>query len=283
MFLTAKTPNLIIVGLLPSSLMEQVTQVFWLQCSIISLIVVVLGHFLSDRLIYGNLSDRPLPIAIIETQSRLLGPLGQLEWVALVFVSTFIIAASTTSLHHLSLSTISTLMLVSLLLYGAVTKVKFQKKIDWSMLFYLLAIDSISSILRSLDVTGYMSDLIRNFGLSLSGNHIYFILFEYAVISVIRLVLPITATMIVASILLIPFSSAVGIHPFLIGFMASLFSDAWFFPYQASHYLQFKSKEGGSDGSYDERLFVQHNALLTIFKLFSALLSLPFWIWLGLI
>jgi len=65
--------------------------------------------------------------------------------------------------------------------------------------------------------------------------------------------------------------------------LASLFSDAWFFPFQSSPYIQFRSKEGGSTGSYDETLFLRHNMILSMTKILAAIASVPYWNWLGLI
>ena len=283
MFLTSKPSNLIVVGFLPAALRDQFSSFFWFQSAFVAAMIVIIGQFITDRFVYGKLPDLPLPKQLIQEQSKLLGKLSQLEWVAFIALIFFLGAAITSSWHHLPLATISSLLLVSLLLFGAVSKTTFQKKIDWAMIFFLLAIDSLSAIMRSLDITGYMSHFINAIGLSLGDQIIYFIFFEFLVVSCIRLILPTTAGMIASALLLMPLAPAVGINPWVIGFLASLFSDAWFFPFQSSPYIQFRSKEGGSTGSYDETLFLRHNMILSMTKILAALASVPYWNWLGLI
>ena len=178
---------------------------------------------------------------------------------------------------------ISALLLVCLLIYGLVTKSSFQKNIDWSMIFFLLSLDGLTSIMSYLHISDYLLSSAPEFLSYLGNNDFLFVIFEFFVVCLIRLILPTTAGMITSALLLIPLAPAIGVSAWVIGFLSSLFSDIWLFPYQSSVYTQFRNKEGGRNGRYDETVFIKHNLILNLARLIAAFISIPYWTWLGLI
>jgi hypothetical protein len=108
----------------------------------------------------------------------------------------------------------------------------------------------------------------------------WFILLALLVTVLLRLVLPITAGMIMAVTLLLPVGLEQGIHPWLVVFLASLFSDIWFFPHQNSSYAQ--ALAGGLRQRCSEARFLQYAWWLNPLRVLLAYASIPYWRWLGL-
>ena len=284
MFITSKPSNLLVIETLPEDIKSHFTQILWVKGALIAMITVTAGHFIADRLIYGRLPNLTIPKQLMKTQLGLLGPLSIMELVSIFSLVFFIGSAITTSWHNVPLSTVSGVLLLALLMCGFITKKKFQQNIDWSMILFLLSLDSIIAIMRHLDVTSNLTESIKDYIFEyLPISPYIFILFEFLLVGCIRIALPITAGMIVSVLLLMPLSPIVGINPWIIGFLAGLFSDAWFLAYQSSQYIQFRNKEGGANGSYDEALFLKHNNILSITRLVAAFISLPYWRWLGIL
>lgn len=134
-----------------------------------------------------------------------------------------------------------------------------------------------------LHIGDYLISIAPEFLSYLRNNDYLFIIFEFLVVCIIRLILPTTAGMITSALLLIPLAPAIGVSAWVIGFLSSLFSDIWIFPYQSSVYTQFRNKEGGKNERYDEPIFIKHNLILNLTRLSAAFISVPYWMWLGLI
>lgn len=71
-----------------------------------------------------------------------------------------------------------------------------------------------------------------------------------------------------------------GIHPWLVVFLASLFSDIWFLPHQNSTYQQVLSM--GLRQRCDLALFMRYNWWLNGARVVLAFASIPYWQWIGL-
>ena len=97
----------------------------------------------------------------------------------------------------------------------------------------------------------------------------------------LRLVLPITAGMVVAAVVLIPIGQAQFINPWVVVFLTAMFSDIWFMPYQSSQYLQVMGS--GLDRYYQHTDFLRYNHWMNLSRLLAAYLSIPYWQWLGLV
>lgn len=283
MFLTSKPSNLVVIGLLPGDVKDQFSSFYWFFAAIIPAIVVTTGHFVADYILYGKVITNNIPYNILRKQIEILGPLTSSEWASIGCLIFFIGGATTNKWHHLSMAQISALLLVCLLIYGLVTKSSFQKKIDWSMIFFLLSLDGLTSIMSYLHISDYLLSSAPEFLSYLRNNDFLFVIFEFFVVCLIRLILPTTAGMITSALLLIPLAPAIGVSAWVIGFLSSLFSDIWLFPYQSSVYTQFRNKEGGRNGRYDETVFIKHNLILNLARLIAAFISIPYWTWLGLI
>lgn len=283
MFLTSKPSNLVVIGLLPGDVKDQFSSFYWFFAAIIPAIVVTTGHFVADYILYGKVITNNIPYNILRKQIEILGPLTSSEWASIGCLIFFIGGATTNKWHHLSMAQISALLLVCLLIYGLVTKSSFQKNIDWSMIFFLLSLDGLTSIMSYLHISDYLLSSAPEFLSYLRNNDFLFVIFEFFVVCLIRLILPTTAGMITSALLLIPLAPAIGVSAWVIGFLSSLFSDIWLFPYQSSVYTQFRNKEGGRNGRYDETVFIKHNLILNLARLIAAFISIPYWTWLGLI
>ena len=107
-----------------------------------------------------------------------------------------------------------------------------------------------------------------------------FVLAALAVTLLVRLVLPLTAGMLASFVILLPIAEANGIHPWICLFLATMFSDIWFLPYQSSVFLQFTSQV--APDSFDRRRFFLYNTGMNVARIVVAYASIPWWRWLGL-
>lgn len=281
MLLTSKSSNLTVFGMLPVQLQDQFQGLFWLVAAGVAVVCVTAFHFLVTRLCFGPGVTVALPKLLLTRQLQLLGTMTKPEKAALIGFVFFLVGAGTVDWHQISPAWLAAFLLVGLLLMGLLSKKDFQQKIDWPMIFFLLSLDGLS---RSISYLGLDAALARSAGHAfdfVGGQIVWFIPVALVVTLLLRLVLPTTAGMVVAAVVLLPIAQAQFINPWVVVFLTAMFSDIWFMPYQSSAYLQVKGS--GLGRYYRHSDFMRYNHWMNLSRLVAAYLSIPYWQWLGLV
>ncbi len=281
MLLTSKSSNLTVFGMLPAQLQDEFQGMFWFVAAAVAALTVTLMHLVFTRLCFGRIQQEPLPKDRLQKQLALLGPATPAEKAAVVGFLFFLIGAATTNMHHIPAAWLAAFMLGGLLLLGLISKKDFQQKIDWPMIFFLLSLDGLSRTITYLRLDVALAHAVGGFFAFIHGQLALFIPVALVVTLLLRLVLPITAGMVVATVILLPIAQAEFINPWIVAFLTAMFSDIWFMPYQSSQYLQVVSS--GYGRYYSQADFLRYNHLMNLSRLVAAYLSIPYWHWLGLL
>lgn len=276
MFLTSKSSNLIVFAMLPTQLQDEFQGLFWFVAALVCALVVTGGHFVLDRLFFGPGQAMPAAKDQVRQQLALLGPLGAEERFTLMGLALLVLGAAGVSWHHIPLPWVGGFILVALLLYGLVSKKNFQNYVDWPMVFFLLSLQGLTGVMEHLQLVDQIKPWIDGMAGLLKQDITRLVLLELVVVLVVRLALPITAGMVVSAILLMPLAAATGINPWLIGFLAAMFSDLWFFPYQSSTYTQLRGVDG-KGRMFDEPLFLRFNLASCALRVLAVGVSIPYW------
>lgn len=276
MFLTSKSANLIVFAMLPAQLQEEFQGFFWFVAAIVCALVVTVGHFVLDRVFFGAGHALPASKAQVRQQLQLLGPMGRDELFVLGALGVFLLGATGVTWHHISLPWVAGFVLVALLFYGLVSKKSFQQFVDWPMVFFLLSLQGLTGTMEYLHLVDQLTPWMDSLAALLQQDVTRLVLLELAVVVVIRLALPVTAGMVVSAILFIPIADATGINPWLIGFLAAMFSDLWFLPYQSSAYSQLRAVSGAST-PFNEPLFLKFNLASCALRVAAVFVSIPYW------
>lgn len=281
MFLTSKSANLTAFGMLPVQLQDQFQGLFWFVAASVAAATVTLTHVMVSRLCFGRGAATGLPKDRLAYQLVLLGPMSAGEKASLTGFLFFLLGAFTSDWHHVAPAWIAAFLLVGLLLLGLFSKKDFQQKIDWPMIFFLLSLDGLSRAIAYLGLDQALSQSLGSAFDVVGGQMVLFIPLALVVTLLLRLVLPVTAGMVVATVILLPIGQAQFINPWVVVFLAAMFSDMWFMPYQSSPYLQVASS--GLGRYYLEPAFLRYNHLMNLSRIAAAYLSIPFWEMLGLV
>ncbi|CAN5476179.1 hypothetical protein BH11PSE11_BH11PSE11_21280 [soil metagenome] len=280
MLLTSKSSNLTVFGMLPTQLQDEFQGLFWIAAAGVAALTVTAMHLLFSRMIFGSGAKVALPKDKLARQLALLGPISRPEKAALIGFLFFLIGAGTTNLHQISPAWLAAFLLAGLLLMGLISKKDFQTKIDWPMIFFLLSLDGLSRAITYLGLDLALANAAGNTFDFIGGKLVLFIPVALAVTLLLRIVLPITAGMVVAAVILLPIAQAQFINPWVVVFLTAMFSDIWFAPYQSSQYLQVTSS--GYGRYYSQRDFLSYNYWMNFSRVLAAYLSIPYWQWLGL-
>ncbi len=280
-FLSSKSVNFVIFALLPDQIQDQFQWLNWFAAAAATgLILLVLYGLMALPLLKGG--EPPiLRREQLSIQLTLLGTLKHKEWAAIIGVLLFMIGVVTSSLHKVSSPWLGMAILFGMLLFGALSKKEFREKIDWPFLIYLAGIVGITSTINYLGLSQLIASRLPWLGEYMHTDFSLFILLLSVVIFVMRLAVPISATIVIMATILMPVAVHYGVNPWVIGFIILILGEMWFFPYQCSYYLQFRQQSKGK--VYDESLFLKFNALANLAKIAAIYASMPYWKALGLL
>ena len=280
MMATSKPSSIATLNLLSVQAQHEFSGLFWLVAAGVAMVGLVGFHFLFMRWLMPAENPNPLPKERIREQLQLLGPLGFAEWLALGSFVAFLAGTATVSLHHVQPSWIAGCVLVTLLVCGSLGKMDFRKQLDWPMVFFLLGIDGLVRIMSYLKVDALIAKVVSGHLGFIDGSIELFVLAALVITVVLRIGLPIAASALISAVILIPVAEANHINPWICIFLAALFSDIWFFPYQSSVWMQAASK--GQTEVIDRVQFTRYNQCMNAARVAVAFLSIPYWKWLEL-
>lgn len=281
LFATGKSANVAAAALLPLQVQEAFLGLLWPVAAAVAAAGLTAGHMVALRRLFPQTEAAPLRHEEVGGQFAALGPMQPMEWVAAVGFVVFLLGTASVSWHHVQPAWIAGCVLVGLLLCGALGKEAFRRQLDWPMIVFLLGIDGIVRIIDHLGIDASLAVATGHLYGFVDGRIERFIVAVLATMACVRLVLPVTAGMLVTVVILLPVAAAQEIHPWICVFLAALFSDVFLFRYQSSVYLQAASQ--GAVAGIDESAFMAYNASMNLARVAVAFLSIPWWRWLGLL
>lgn len=280
MFLTSKTVNFAVFALLPGQLQDRFQGFKWLIASAVAALVLLAAYALSAALLFSSEEKPQVCRERVASQLELLGGMKHREWAALLGIAVFILGMLTASLHRISPPWLGLGILYGLLLFGSLSKKELKEKIDWPFLLYLSGLTGMVSAYNYLGLNHLLAAALPGLGAYMRDSFGLFVLMLFGVIFVIRLAVPIGATIVILGTLLIPLAEIYGVNPWVVGFVILMLGEAWFLPCQCSYYLHFQAL---NRSHYQEKSFLMHNALMNFARLVAIYASIPYWKAMGLL
>ncbi len=281
-FLSSKSVNFLIFGLLPFQDQARFQWLYWLYAASVCAIVLMALYFLFLYILFRNTSRPTISKDLVRDQLKILGPMIPAEWAGLLGLGVLFLSFVTASIHHIDVPWVALGIMFTLLMFGYLAKQEFRQNIDWSFLIFL---GTLIGLVKSMDFVGldqWFLLQLKWLRVFMAENFEQFILLLAAAIFVVRFALPINATVVIFATLLIPTAINIGLNPWIVGFLILLLSESFIWPYQASYYLQFKGIVGPQAGA-DSKPMLMLNFLVFFMKIAAIYASIPFWKYLGLL
>lgn len=281
-FLSGQAVNFIVLGLIAEQVQSQYDWLYWIYGTLALAASMLFLHIVMALLMFRGSDDFSLPKEKITAQLFLLGELQRPEWAAILGVLFIIGALVTAFFHKIQLAWIGLGIFYGLLLFGMLEKKELRREIDWQFPIYVASILGITMTIHYLNLDiilinkfTWLGEYLRfDFGLSL--------LVLAVIVAIMRLVLPMNATIIILLIFLMPLVDQVGINSWIVGMSILVLSQIWFLPRQCPYYLQFREMTR-SAGLYDEKKFLYFNYFANLIKIVALYLSIFYWNALGLL
>jgi DASS family divalent anion:Na+ symporter len=281
-FLTSKPINFVVYGLLPLQVQDQFQWLGWFSAAAVSGTVLLLLSLIF-LFFFSRSDEKPrLSSGQIEAQLRMLGPLSQMEWTALISVGIFIVGIGISSWHKIDPPWVALGILSLLLAMDALHRKEFHERVDWSFVLYLAGLIGLVKTMSSVGIDTLIAQNLTFVGPLMRDQFGMFVLVLFFSIMGVRLIVPNNATIAIFCTILLPLAQVNGVNPWVVGYMILTFSDGWFAPYQCTYYLFFLQLTEGS-GWYDAKALLKFNLLTNLFRLVAIFASLPYWKWMGII
>lgn len=281
-FLSSKTIHFVIFGLLPQQVKERFSWGFWLFASLAAGLVLVAGIVILLELFSKGKEPPLIKRADINLQYRAFGRMSVGEWAAFGGILLFIVGISTASLHKIQLPWIGLLVLYATLSVGLLTPKDFRTSIDWSFLLYLGSLIGFVSTISHLGIDKQAGQSLAWMGNYMKNQFPVFVLILTLTVIVMRLFVPTNTVVAILASVLFPMAQALGVNPWVVGFILLMLSDIWFFPYQCTYYVQIEPFIQ-EDSHFDLKSFYLFNAVSNGLRVVAIFASIPFWQWLGLL
>lgn len=281
-FLSSKTIHFVIFGLLPQQVKERFSWGYWLLASLAAGAVLVIGIFLLLEYYSRGKEDPGVTREQIKMQYRAFGPMSLPEWAALGGVMLFIVGISTESLHKIQLPWIGLMVLYATLAVGLLSPKQFRVSTDWTFLLYLGTLIGFVSTISYLGLDKEAAASLSFMGHYMKNQFWLFVIILSATVIVLRFFVPTNTAVAILASVLFPMAQALGVNPWVVGFILLMLSDIWFFPYQCTYYVQIESLVE-KDPHLDTKTFYRFNAVSNALRIVAVFASIPFWKWLGLL
>ena len=281
-FLSGKSVNFLVFGLLSDQIRDQFDWLQWTEAAVVAGIVIILAYSLLSAFMFRANEYATLSKGSLAAQLAVIGEPDRREWATIVAVLLFVMAVALSPIHRIQPAWIGLAILYGLLLFGMLGKNEFHKGVEWPFLMYVGGILGLTSTFHYLKL-----DYALVTGLPWLGEYMHtdfglFLLALAVTVFLCRLIIPISATIVILATVLMPVADSAGVNPWVVGFSILMLGDMWFLPYQCSYYRQLRSMTHGSE-FYDERTFLYLNAFSNLIKLGALYASIPYWKALGLL
>lgn len=290
-FLSSKAVNFVVFGLLPTQNQSEFQWLAWLMAAGVAGLVMLVMYIVAEWLLFRNSEPTiALPKEQLDVQSKVLGPLSVREWAAITGIAIFVIGMVSTPMHGVKPPWVGMAVLYGLLIFGFIKRADFRDRIDWPFLVYLGSIVGFVAVFNYIGLGAALNTKLSFFGEYMRNNFPLFVLMLAGTMFVLRLAVPIGASIVLAATLLMPIAQVNGVNPWVVGFMVLLFGEFWVFKYQCPFYpvlvedfQRYVKAEGMDSVHFDEKTFLRLNLLVNLAKILAIYASIPYWKSLGLI
>ena len=281
-FLTSKSVNFVVYGLLPVHIQEEFSWFHWLTGGLVCGGVMLALNLICIPLFFRT-DERPsLSKEIVAAQLDLLGPVRAREWASIFGIGIFALGVMTVSLHKIQPPWMALILLFFLRAFNFLRGSEFRDKIDWSFLMYLAGLVGMVAAMNALGLSKFLAQHLGWLGDLMRSNFMLFVLVLTLVLFAIRVIAPINAAVSISAAILMPLADLNGVNPWLVGFVILVMCEHWFFPYQCSYFVQFENLTKHKR-VYDHAQFMMFNTVSTLFRLAGIYASIPFWKSMGLL
>ena len=281
-FLTSKSVNFVVFGLLPAHIQEEFSWFRWMLAGLVCGVVMLVLYLVTAPLFFRSDEKPALSKEVVAAQLDLLGPVRAREWASMFGIAIFALGVMTTPYHLIQPAWIALTLLFFLLVFNFLRGSEFRDKIDWAFLIYLAGLIGMVAAMNHLGLSKFLASHLGWLGDIMRGNFPLFVLILTSLLFTLRLFAPINAAVSISAAIMLPLADLNGVNPWLVGFVILVMCEHWFFPYQCSYFVQFENLTKRKP-VFESARFLKFNSVSVLFRLAGIYASIPVWKTMGLL
>ncbi len=278
-FLTGLATNFFVVGLLSPADQRRFGWFGWLVAASPVGIACLVGALVVLFVVLRPEAGAKVAAETVRRQTRILGPITRAEQVALTGLAVLIIGLLVQPIVSIDAAWLALAALV-IVTAGVLDRERFRSSIDWGFLVFLGVLLGSGAVLQAGGVDKWVAALLLGATGTVHSPGLLVVVFA-ALVMVSRVVLPSRPAMVLLSLALVPAGPALGISPWVLGFVVLVSANIWVLPYQGLEYLIARDATDGE--AFDDRQGTQVGAALTVVRLLAVAAAVPVWEAMGLI
>lgn len=281
LFLNGSADSLLALGLLPSDVSSSITWGSWLLAALPLGLVVFVLSYLTILLLYRPPEKVEVDKQIIDAQLRTLGPLTHKERITLIVVVTCLAGFIAQSRLHIDGAWVAMLCFLILFATLVLDERAICSDIDWIYIVSFGAAVSFANVISGSGIVSVVAVELMPYMNVFLASKLLFLLALSLLVTLLRFVLPLPATLVVIIISVSPFAYTLGIDPFVIALVTLASANPWIFPYQNIFFCLMLEATDGKLFSHKQtaKMAFAHVAIV----LTAIAIAVPYWKAMGLI
>lgn len=275
-FLTGKSSNFVLLGMLSKQVQWQFGWVGWLMAASFPAVLMIIAFFILIKYQFRSSKRLDIDAARIQQELAELGPLGFEEWAACIGCLVLMVGLLTSSIHHISSAWLCFSIFFVLLSLGALDKREFKLGINWPFLFYLGALIGITRCIQVSGIDEWFVEHLTWLEDAAEYSSLVFLVLIFLIGFIGSLLLGTMAAPGILFTMLLPMAEHAGINTWLVAFVLLFSTESWIFPYQSSYYLCFEELMQEKNTYYLAPLLKMNTAFVFI-RLLIIIASIPIW------
>ncbi len=278
-FLTGLATNFFVLGLMSPSDQRTFGWSGWLMAAAPTGLLCLVGALIVLFVVLRPEANERVDPETVRRQTRILGPVSRAERIALAGLAVLVAGLVVQSFVPIDSAwlAIGALIIVSA---GVLDRESFRSSLDWGFLVFLGVLLGSGAVLQLRGVDKWVASLLLDATSAMHSPALLVIAFAVLVM-LSRVLLPSRPAMVLLSLALVPAAPALGISPWVAGFVVLVAANIWVLPYQGLEYLIARDATSGE--AFDDRQGTILGASLTVVRLLAIALSVPAWQAMGLI
>jgi anion transporter len=278
-FLTGLATNFFVVGLLSPEEQRRFGFFGWLTAAAPVGIACLVGALVVLFVLLRPETGAKVDAQTLRRQTRILGPLTRHERLAIAALAVLIVGLVVQPVLSIDGAWLALVALV-IITVGPLDRERFRSSIDWGFLVFLGVLLGSGAVLQAGGVDTWLARLLIDATSGIHSPPLLVIVIALLVMAS-RIVLPSRPAMVLLSLALVPAAPALGISPWVVGFVVLVAANVWVLPYQGLEYLIARDATGGE--AFDDRQGTRVGAALTAVRFAAIAMAVPVWLSMGLI
>jgi len=278
-FLSGLVMNFFVLDLLPATDRARFSWTSWLIAAAPIGAVMLIGFGATLLVLFRGHDTQRAGADTIPLQQRVLGPLSGSERVALIALAMLLGGLVLQPVLHIATEWLAIASLAILIGGAVLDRAHYQSGIDWGFLTLFGVLLGAGGVLRDAGVDRWLGSLLGN--LSHTSSPAISLLLLVLCVFAARLVLPWIPATLLLSLAVVPIAPALGISPWLAGFVVLVAAITWLHPNQSD--LHRVLRQATRSMMFTNRQGLLFGAATTAIVLLAVAAAIPYWWSVGLL